>query len=135
VKQRLFWIGYLALALGAGAVVVIPQVFSCRCAPDSVARSCIANLRQIDGAKEQWSVDKKRKPGADVSMRELVPKYLKTMPVCPAGGSYTPGRLGTPPLCSKAPIQPGGSWALDTEWGRRMVAAHPIAHRHWVDWF
>jgi hypothetical protein len=54
---------------------------------------CLNNLRAIDGAKEQWGMEWKRSQLDGPTMDELVgtDKYIKVMPVCPAGGVYTVG--------------------------------------------
>jgi len=65
------------------------------------AAICINNLRQIDGAKEQWALEKQKPRGALLTVADLAP-YLKTnaLPTCPAGGVYTINPVGYAPLCS-----------------------------------
>jgi hypothetical protein len=60
---------------------------------------CVNNLRQIDGAKEQWALENRQAQGAPADASVIKP-YLKEMPVCPAGGSYTIGAIGTLPVCT-----------------------------------
>jgi len=60
---------------------------------------CVNNLRQIDGAKQQWALENKKSAGTFVTPNDLTP-YLKTMPTCPAGGVYTLGLVSSPPQCS-----------------------------------
>jgi myosin heavy subunit len=60
---------------------------------------CVNNLRQIDGAKQQWALENKKSPGAFMTPQDLTP-YLRTMPTCPAGGVYTLNLVSTPPVCS-----------------------------------
>ncbi len=64
---------------------------------------CISNLKQIDGAIQQWALDNKR---AETSVPDLPAaiKYLKggKLPKCPSGGSYGPGKtVADAPICSK----------------------------------
>ena len=63
--------------------------------------NCIANLRQIDGAKEQWALENKKTVGtpADVA---AVNSYLKNSaaPECHGGGTYTYNPVGKAPTCS-----------------------------------
>ena len=50
-------------------------------------RSCVANLRQIDGAVSQLMTE-----GAVTNtliLANLTPTYIKNAPTCKAGGSYT----------------------------------------------
>lgn len=63
--------------------------------------SCVNNLRQIAGAKEQWALEHKHTNGTLVPIPRLVP-YLKgnALPPCPQGGLYTVGKVGEPPTCS-----------------------------------
>ncbi|MDB6026944.1 MAG: hypothetical protein JWM68_3167 [Verrucomicrobiales bacterium] len=61
---------------------------------------CIINLRLIDGAKEQWSLENKKSPGDLPTMTDLSP-YLKNGSMqCPAAGRYTINAVGTAPKCS-----------------------------------
>ena len=67
----------------------------------SKVRSCIANLRQIEAAKEQWAMEKK-KSGKDVpTAKDLAPDYIKQIPVCPLRGVYKIGSIDETPTCSK----------------------------------
>src|SRR3954467_1270715 len=51
---------------------------------------CIANLKQLDGAKEQWALENKMPDGSVPQWYDLVGtnKYIKCRPVCPSGGKY-----------------------------------------------
>jgi hypothetical protein len=62
---------------------------------------CINNLRLIDGAKQQWALEKQKPSGALLTAGDLTP-YLKTnsLPTCPAGGVYTINPVGYAPLCN-----------------------------------
>jgi hypothetical protein len=66
----------------------------------SPKNACINNLRQIDGAKEQWALENHIESGA-ASIAKEVNAYIKGGgPKCPAGGSYTYGKVDEPPRCS-----------------------------------
>ena len=65
--------------------------------------TCIRNLKQIDGAKQQWALEAKASADATPTWENLTP-YLgrgtaATLPVCPSGGTYSLGSLDTPPRC------------------------------------
>ena len=62
---------------------------------------CINNLRQIDGAKQQWALENRKTAEAVPSSQDLAP-YLKanSVPPCPGGGSYTLNSVGQPPACT-----------------------------------
>lgn len=64
--------------------------------------ACIATLKQIEGAKEQWALDLKKAPSDTPMIGDLCgpTNYLKTMPTCPAGGVYILGRMNVPPTCN-----------------------------------
>ena len=65
---------------------------------------CINNLRQIDAAKNEWALEKRKPTGAPITEDDIKP-YLKldangNLPECPAGGKYTIGKVGEKPTCS-----------------------------------
>jgi hypothetical protein len=66
--------------------------------------TCINNLRQIDAAKNEWALEKNKKNGSDCTEADIKP-YIKldanrNLPKCPAGGTYTIGKVGEKPTCS-----------------------------------
>jgi len=65
-------------------------------------QSCLANLKQIDGAKMAWGDDHKKGPEETPTVSDLVGRtnYIWIWPHCPAGGQYTIGKLKDPPACS-----------------------------------
>lgn len=66
------------------------------------AEACVANLRQLHLAKEQWAIDKHALAGTVVAPDALygLGGYLKSEPECPSGARYSLGRLGEDPRCS-----------------------------------
>jgi len=80
-------------------VVVAPNFFP---AKRTTARNpCVNNLRQIDGAKQQWALEN-HKSTNDIPRVEDVAAYLYhgVFPKCPEGGAYTVGRVDQDPTCS-----------------------------------
>ena len=65
------------------------------------APACLNNLNAIDGAKEQWALETKRKTGDPVTEPELA-AFLGggSLPTCPEGGIYSIGKIGAFPTCS-----------------------------------
>jgi len=65
--------------------------------------TCINNLRLIDGAKQQWALEKNASGDAVPTARDLLP-YLKDgiFPACPDGGSYTINMVDAIPTCTSA---------------------------------
>jgi prepilin-type N-terminal cleavage/methylation domain-containing protein len=75
----------------------------------SQANTCINNLRQIEGAKQQWALETKQATNAIPLFTDLS-GYLKNVVTCPAGGngatfgsSYTINDAGTKPVCRISP--------------------------------
>ncbi|HTV63312.1 MAG TPA: hypothetical protein VMH30_12160 [Verrucomicrobiae bacterium] len=67
----------------------------------SERNACMNNLREIDAAKTEWAQDAGKTTGDTPTEQDLLP-YLTggIFPVCPSGGVYTIGAIGTPPSCS-----------------------------------
>ena len=87
--------------IGLLAAIAIPNFVKARATAQKNA--CINNLRQIDGAKEQWALENRKSTGDTITQTQ-VDEYLKgqTTPICPANGTYTYGTVGTNPVCSLA---------------------------------
>src|SRR5437773_8907182 len=65
--------------------------------------ACINNLRQIDGAIQQFALENKKAASDPVLEADVTP-YLKNLVACPAGGtkfsdSYSVSDCKTPPAC------------------------------------
>ena len=78
--------------------IAIPNFLRAR--ETSRAKSCKANLRQLETAKEQWAMDNKKGASDTPAPAELTPTYIKSTPTCPSGGTYTEGDMSTRPVCS-----------------------------------
>jgi prepilin-type N-terminal cleavage/methylation domain-containing protein len=86
--------------IGLLAAIAIPNFVKARTTAQKNA--CINNLRQIDGAKEQWALEKKQAPGATVDEGQ-VNEYIKGgAPDCPAGGTYAYNTVDNDPTCTTA---------------------------------
>jgi prepilin-type N-terminal cleavage/methylation domain-containing protein len=88
--------------IGLLAAIAIPNFVKARATAQK--NGCINNLRQIDGAKQQWALENNKSAGATVSSGSITP-YLGRgttgqWPTCPGGGSYTVGSLSVAPTCS-----------------------------------
>jgi prepilin-type N-terminal cleavage/methylation domain-containing protein len=85
--------------IGLLAAIAIPNFVKARTTAQTNA--CINNLRQIDGAKEQWALEAKKNQG-DAATSASINSYIKGgAPTEPAGGTYTYNAIGTNPSCSK----------------------------------
>ena len=67
-------------------------------------RECISNLQQIDGVSQAWALENKKAVTDTYSLTDTTMlMYLKAsmLPVCPLGGTYSPGtNHGDVPKCS-----------------------------------
>lgn len=63
--------------------------------------TCINNLREIDGAKQEWALEHDMPMDAVPTVKDLLP-YLKggVFPKCPAGGKYSINSVEKLPTCS-----------------------------------
>jgi prepilin-type N-terminal cleavage/methylation domain-containing protein len=90
--------------IGLLAAIAIPNFVKARTTAQKNA--CINNLRQIDGAKEQWALENRASEGSAATETGAtgVNSFIKgqTRPICPANGTYTYGTVGETPLCSVA---------------------------------
>ena len=84
--------------IGLLAAIAIPNFMKAR--EKAQQNACIANLRQMEGAKTLYALDAAKGTGASVSWANLVTDYLKSTPSCPAGGTYTIQVVGTKPTCT-----------------------------------
>lgn len=87
--------------IGLLAAIAIPNFVRAR--TTSQKNACINNLRQIDGAIQQWALEN-QKMGADTVANSDITPYMKggTIPLEPAGGSYTISDVQTAPSCSNS---------------------------------
>src|SRR5690349_20077657 len=79
--------------IGLLAAIAIPNFVKAR--QTAQANTCVANLKQIDGAKEQWALEQKKTPTETPTWDDLVGTggYIKNTPSCPANGTYTIGNV------------------------------------------
>ena len=93
--------------IGLLAAIAIPNFVQAR--TKAQTNSCMANLKQLDGAKSLWALDNGGSDTSTVTMANLVTMYIKATPYCPlsttreadGSASYTLGTVGTKPVCVK----------------------------------
>jgi len=87
--------------IGLLASIAIPNFVRAR--NTAQKNACINNLRQIDGAKQQWALENK-KSDTDTPPDAAVGEYIKNnkFPTCPGSGTYAVGAVNTDPTCSKS---------------------------------
>lgn len=62
------------------------------------AQECQKNRKMITQAIKDWGKDQPNLINSGPAMGNLMPKYLKVLPVCPEGGNYE--ITGYKPICS-----------------------------------
>ena len=98
--------GYIGIGLSLFMIplmvaIAIPNFVKAR--NSAMMNACINNLRQIDSAKREWALEKRKDP-TDAPTAKDLDAYLKSGGVgimtCPAGGTYTINSVGEKPTCS-----------------------------------
>ena len=89
--------------IGLLAAIAIPNFVRAR--TQSQMNACINNLRQIDGAVQQWALENKKNTADTVGFSDIK-DYLKNSVTCPSGGSaatfatsYTLSTVSNKPSC------------------------------------
>ena len=95
--------------IGLLAAIAIPNFVKARAT--SQCNACINNLRQIDGAANQFALEKGKATGAAITLNTDLTPYIKLnsqnkLPPCPAGGTYTLIAVGNNPTCSLSTLNP-----------------------------
>ncbi len=92
----------VAVVCACFAVTIVLTFIRARSGP--ATNACMNNLRQFDGAKQQWALENHKTTNDIPSWQDMRP-YLGRgtngeLPTCPQGGVYILGRIGEPPRCS-----------------------------------
>jgi len=88
--------------IGLLAAIAIPNFVKARTASQKSA--CIANLKQIDGAKATWALENKKTAADTPGTTDLygTDKYIRDEPSCPGGGTYAILAVDSKPTCTLA---------------------------------
>ena len=83
--------------IGLLAAIAIPNFIKARAT--SQANACINNLRQIDGAINEWALETGQSTGAAIASTQTISAYVKlnsasSVPGCPGGGTYKTTSVG-----------------------------------------
>src|SRR6476646_4360942 len=86
--------------IGLLAAIAIPNFVKARTL--SQKNACIANLKQVDGAKATWALEMKKNTADTVADADLfgATLYIKDKPECPGGGTYSLGNVAAKILCT-----------------------------------
>jgi len=85
-----------------GLVVSIALPNFLRTRTNARIQICIENLSQIESAKQMWGLENGKADGDVPAQTDLVGTtlYLKKMPDCPAGGTYSFQAIGVSATCN-----------------------------------
>src|SRR5881227_2242075 len=88
--------------IGLLAAIAVPNFVKARTA--SQKNACIANLKQMDGAKASWALEQKKNNSDTPVDTDLfgATVYIRDKPACPGGGAYTISPVDTKVSCSLA---------------------------------
>ena len=89
--------------IGLLAAISVPNLVRARAS--SRKNVCIANLKQLSDAKTTWAMERNQKSNVTPDESDLVgaDKYIRSKPLCPAGGDdyfLSIGNVVTRPSCS-----------------------------------
>ena len=96
--------------IGLLVAIAVPNFIRTR--STSQMKACIDNLRQIEGAAQEWALENKKSPDAAVTLADIR-DFLRGPLTCPAGGttfsdSYQMTTVTNKAVCLK---QPTGAYA------------------------
>ena len=84
--------------IGFLAGLAIPAFMKSR--RSSQATRCVANMGQIETAKEQWAMETFADSGSACVDTDIIGYFKRGFPICPANGSYTVNPIGSNCVCS-----------------------------------
>lgn len=90
--------------IGLLAAIAIPNFVKAR--TNSQKNTCIANLKQIEGAIATWAMENKKVDADPVTFADIIgnDKYIRVQPSCPAGTApYVISDVATRPTCAVLP--------------------------------
>jgi prepilin-type N-terminal cleavage/methylation domain-containing protein len=94
--------------IGLLAAIAIPNFVKARKASQTSA--CIANMKQLDGAKATWALENKKTQADTCNMTDIIgtDKYIRVEPFCPAATAvpYVPGLVDETQVCPNIAIAP-----------------------------
>ena len=90
----------VVLIVGVLSSIAVPSWISAR--TKSRKQACTGNLKKLETAKEQWTLENHVPEGSACDMTDLHPAYLKSVPRCPTAGTYEVHPVGERPTCNVA---------------------------------
>ena len=80
------------------AIIAIPSFFRARA--QSQEKVCLNNIRQLEGAKDQWALENNKGDADNVALIWLDPYIKGPVPSCPGGGGYVANLVIDPITCT-----------------------------------
>ena len=95
----------IALPLLCIGIFVAGAPYFIKSRSTSAGNACINNLRQIDGAAQQFALERGKTNGESINFPDDLTPYIKLnsnskIPSCPQGGIYSIKKVGDEPTCS-----------------------------------
>jgi competence protein ComGC len=94
-----FVTGYLGIALSILLLTIAVPNFI-RAKHTAQKNFCINNLREIEGAKQNWALENNKQQTDAPSENDLKAFLHHDFPKCPAGGTYSINPISERPTCS-----------------------------------
>ena len=109
MKTKRLWAAVVGTIFGyyiLGYIFMWPPVVFPAPYPSAHGNACINNLRQFDGAINEWALENNKTNGTPVTLDDIKPFTKLTsrgeLPTCPVGGQYQVTVVGAPPTCTLA---------------------------------
>ena len=83
--------------IGLLAAIAIPNFVRARTRAQT--NSCIANLKQIEGAVQVWAIDTGAADTTTMDTSDLTPNYVRRWPTCGTTEYAVPGTVAATPVC------------------------------------
>lgn len=101
----------VVLIIGILMAIAVPNFIKAR--SNSRLQTVVANLKQIESAKEQWAMETGQNATATPVEADLVgaDKYMKAWPTGPITGTYAPQNMSTAPTFN---TKNADAWKADT---------------------
>jgi hypothetical protein len=102
MKGREWWIAGLPILIAVSAVSFYALDSYRKADEKGAVAPCIANLKQLDGAKNSWALEYRKTTNDTPTDSDLFGPngYIQQKPSCPEGGIYLIGKVGESPRCT-----------------------------------
>ena len=83
--------------IGLLAAIAIPNFVRARTRAQT--NSCVANLKQIEGAVQVWAIDNGQADTDTMALGDLTPNYVRRWPSCATVAYVVPAAVSATPTC------------------------------------